>query len=162
MENPSLNETFGMPARGCLPLSILASLFCLSLLLDSCVSKEVVAKATSPDGSAVARLYEINGGATTDFAYSVQISRPWPRWDHQVANFYAAVRSDCAYGVDMKWSGNATLELRYLEAKSSMIEPSIHVGGKEIRVVSRPNVTNPAAPCGGMLYNQQGRPHDPR
>ena len=161
MESPSLHETFGLPARGCLPLSVLTLIFFLALLVDSCVSRDVVAKATSPDGSAVARLYEINGGATTDFAYSVQISRPWPRWDSQVADFYGAVRSDCAYGVDMKWTGNARLELRYLETKSSNVEPSANVGGKAIRIVPRPNTTNPAAPCGGMLYNQQGRPHDP-
>ena len=149
-----MHEKFELPARGCLPLSVLTLMFFLALLLDSCVSK-VVAKATSPDGSVVARLYEINGGATTDFSYTVQISRPWPRWDSQVAYFYGAVRSECAYGVDMKWTGNATLELRYLETASSNVEPSVNVGGKALRIVPKPNTTNSAAPCGGMLYNQQ-------
>tara|TARA_B100000929_G_C15301421_1_gene350497 strand:+ start:142 stop:603 length:462 start_codon:yes stop_codon:yes gene_type:complete len=149
-------EPFRFPAKGCFPLAILVFVFLIALLLDTCVSKEVVARATSPDGKVVARLYEINGGATTDFRYSVQLSRKWPRWDHEAASLYGAVRSNCAYGLNMRWRDDRTLELEYLEAKKTTFDRSLSVAGKEISIVLRAGVNDERAACGGMLYNLQG------
>ena len=75
MKAGEVDEALGLPTRGCLPLAVLIAIFLLTSLVDSCVSRDVVAKAVSPDGKVTARLYEINGGATTDFAYTVQLPR---------------------------------------------------------------------------------------
>jgi hypothetical protein len=156
MDEPSTYQPFRFPAKGCLPLSLLILIFLLILLLNTCVSRDEVARATSPDGSVVARLYEIDGGATTDFAYTVQLSRKWPRWDHQVADLYGAGRSKCAYGVNLRWRDNRTLVLEYLEAADATFERSVDVAGRQVNVILRSGVNDPAAPCGGMLYNLKG------
>ncbi len=145
--------------EGCIALSLLFVVMFPILLLDACISRTVVARAVSPDGKVVARLIEINGGATTDFAYAVKVSRKWPRWEHQVADFYSAVRSDCAYGVNLRWADNQTLVLEYLKAERAHFEPAVEVAGRRIRIVPKPDTSDPGAPCGGMLYNQQGRPY---
>jgi hypothetical protein len=162
MDERSTYQPFRFPAKGCLPLSLLILMFLLILLLNTCVSREVVASAKSPDGRVIARLYEINGGATTDFAYNVQLSRIWPRWDHQVASFYGAGRSKCAYGVNLRWRDNQTLDLEYLDATEATFERSVEVAGREVNVVAKAGVNDPTAPCGGMLYNLKGRPYDAR
>jgi len=159
VSEPNAYDPSRLGKKGCLALSLLLLVLFPVVLLNACISSTVVARAVSPDGKVVARLYEINGGATTDFAYTVRVSRKWPRWDHQVADFYAAHRSDCAYGVNLRWPRNDTLVLEYLDAEDASVQPAVEVAGRGIRIVPMPNTGDPKAPCGGMLYNQQGRPY---
>lgn len=129
--------------------------FCL--LLTMCVRQVEVARVRSPDSRLVASVFEINAGATTDFAYEVNVARNWPiRWDHAVAGFYGAGRSDCAYGVNLRWIGNDTLMITYKDAKSTDVDQSAQLLGRKVRIVAKSGVNDPTAPCGGMEYGQQG------
>jgi hypothetical protein len=115
-------------------------------------------RAVSPDGRLTASVFEINGGATTDFAYEVDVSRRWPiHWDHAVAGFYGAGRSNCAYGVNIRWADRDTLLITYKDAKSTDIDHAAHLFGRTVRVAVKAGVDDPSAPCGGMEYGQQGR-----
>lgn len=142
----------------CLGWVLVAVIIFLSLLLNTCVSDVEVTRATSPDGRVIASVHEINGGATTDFAYRVDMARAWPlNWTHHAASFYGAVRNDCAYGIDIRWKDDDTLLVTYLEAKSENSDPSVNLIGRTVRIVTKSGVTNAAAPCGGMEYSQEGK-----
>ena len=140
---------------GCL-ITVVMLLFSCALLLSSCVSRVEVTRLASPDGVLVARVTEINGGATTDFAYRVDVSRDWPvRWSQDVAYYYGAGRSECAYGVNVAWAGNNDLIISYLDAQSADIIPSVRVAGRTVRIISKSGVDDPSAPCGGVEYSQR-------
>lgn len=96
--------------------------------------------------------------ATTDFAYEVNIAQNWPlRWNHAVAGFYGAGRSDCAYGVNIRWINNDTLSITYKDAKSTDVDKAARMFGRTVRIITTKGVDDPAAPCGGMEYGQQGK-----
>jgi hypothetical protein len=140
---------FGL--KGCLGFGVFGLVLCISFLLTMCVSKVEVMQAKSPDGTFIASVFEINGGATTDFAYEVNVSRNWPtRWDHAVAGFYGAGRSDCAYGVNLRWLSNDTLLIAYKDAKSTDVDQAVQLSGRTVRIVTKSGVNDPIAPCGGM------------
>ena len=130
----------------------------LCILLSTCVSNVKVMEAASPDGALKARVVEGNGGATTDFGYSIVLDRAsFPHWEQRVAYFYAAHRSDCAYGVNIRWSDNDTLVVSYLDARSADVSGSARLFGRKVQIVSHSGVTDPHAPCGGMEYAQHDR-----
>jgi hypothetical protein len=130
----------------------------LFLLTKACVTDAEVMRAVSPDGELTARLFEVNGGATTDFSYHVDVERNWPLpWGRTVAGFYGAGRSDCADGVNIRWSGNRTLVVTYRDAKSADVDSTARISGRTISVVSRSGVNDPTAACGGMEYSQGGK-----
>ncbi|MEJ7932936.1 hypothetical protein WG907_01530 [Sphingobium sp. AN558] len=117
-----------------------------------------VMKAQSPDGALVATVTEINGGATTDFAYEINIARRWPiYWDHAVAGLYGAVRSDCAYGVNIRWADSNNLHITYKDATFVDIDRIAHFWGRDVRIVATGGINDTSAPCGGMEYGQQGK-----
>jgi hypothetical protein len=117
-----------------------------------------VTRVKSPDGSLLARVFEINGGATTDFAYEVNVSRNWPiHWDHAVAGLYGAGRSDCACGVNLRWIGNDTLLITYKDAKSTDVDQAARLLGRTVRIITKSGINDSTAPCGGMEYGQHGR-----
>ncbi len=130
----------------------------LPLFLGACdplggPSCEEVAWANSPDGRTHAILLETNGGATTSYGYLVELHPA----DHQgeppvsAGKLYGAVRSDCAYGVDLQWLDPTTLGLRFESAKQVHIPRSVVVGGRQVRIVAQAGLKNDDAPCGGML-----------
>lgn len=159
MNSESAYDPRRLGGKGCAGVAVLSFIFGSVALLNSCVSRDEVARATSPDGAIVARLVEINGGATTDFLYTVHLQRNWlfPLWDYQIADLYGAGRSACAYGVNLRWQDDRTLEIQYFDAKQVNVDRSESVLGRRIVVVPRAGVHDQAAPCGGMLYNQQRR-----
>ena len=155
METVSTEDRVGR--KGCLGIGLLGLIFCICLLLGTCVSRVEVMTAQSPDGSLTASVFEINGGATTDFAYEVSVARNWPiRWNHAVAGFHGAGRSDCAYGVNIRWASSDTLLITYKDAASVDVDQTARTLGRIVRVVTRAGVDDRTAPCGGMEYGQQG------
>ena len=146
---PDRERQFG--SKGCLGVGLLGLVLGVCLLLGTCVSKVEVAKTVSPDGKFIARVFEINGGATTDFAYEIDISRNLPvRWDHAVAGLYESGRSDCAYGVNVRWPDSSTLLLTYKQAKSVDIDPSLRIAGDTVKIIANDGIDEHKAPCGGM------------
>ncbi len=74
--------------KGCCGVAVLSFVFCVCLLLGTCVLRVVVARVKSPDNGLVASITETNGGATTSYGYEVDVARNWPlRWNHAVAGF---------------------------------------------------------------------------
>lgn len=133
----------------------------LAVLLCGCdltagTSRDEVAWAQSPDGRIDAILLEINGGATTSFGYVVELHPASHRGEKPVeaGKFYAAVRSNCAYGIDLHWVDRSTLALRFESARQVAVPASVNVSGRPIRILAQSGMVNSGAPCGGMLVNR--------
>jgi hypothetical protein len=118
-----------------------------------------VARVTSPAGDIDAVLIETNGGATTSFGYEVVVvGRGRLPKKKPVAYLYGAVRSENAYGLNMRWPEPDLLVIEYMRAKNAVLKKDVvSVRGKLIRVTIRSGVVDPAAPSGGMLFNLRGR-----
>lgn len=145
---------------------LFASLTCCVAisLTTSCmmVSKDEVARVSSPSGAVDAVIVETNGGAMASFGYEVfVIPTGKSTWMKQnVAFLYGAVRNEQAYGVNLRWDSSSDLAIEYLEARQEdLLTPAVSVGGEQVRVTLRSGINDPAAPPGGMLYNLNGRPH---
>ena len=121
-------------------------------------SRDVVVRLASPSGDLVATVIEINGGATTSFGYEVRVARSGlSLGGNEVASLYGAVRSESAYGVNLRWASDDVLHIEYLEARSAhLVSPGFLA--LEVQVVLAAGIPDPLAPSGGMLYNLQGRP----
>lgn len=136
----------------------------LILVLTGCFrSSDEVARVTSPSGKIDVVLVELNGGATTDFEYEVfVVPVRESTWRHKrVAFFYGAVRSENAYGVNLKWTTSSNLTLEYLRARQEdLLLAHVAIVGEPVSVILRSGVSDAKAPPGGMLYNLQGRPDD--
>lgn len=122
-------------------------------------SRDEVASAESPDGSVIAKLIEVNAGATTSFLYIVTLAgQPSSTDATEVARLYGAVRNASAYGANLRWTGPKELAVEYLDAKSAeVLHSRIVVSNAEVTVALRPNVIDNMAPAGGMQYNLAGR-----
>lgn len=132
----------------------------LPLFLAGCdllggASRDEVAWANSPDGRTHAILLETNGGATSSFGYVVELHPAGHQGERPVhaGNLYGAVRSACAYGVDLHWLGPTTLALRFKSAKQVHLSSSVMVGARRVRVIAQAGRIYHAAPCGGMVAN---------
>ena len=144
--------------------------FASAVLVTACditggASHDEVARAKSPDGLVDAVLVETNAGATTSFGYEIHIvpSGGSPSASSEIAFLYGAVRSQEAYGANLRWGSPTSLAIEYLSARSAELkQPSVSVAEHEIIVQLVDGVSDPNAPPGGMLYNLQGRPHDPQ
>jgi hypothetical protein len=138
---------------------LLASL-AVPLLALAChgVSRDEVARATSPIGTVDAVLVETNGGATTSFGYEVYLVSRAGAIDsaQRVGHLYGAVRNEQAYGVNLRWRSAERLELEYYSAISATLQqPSLRVGDQLVHVALASGVKDPEAPPGGMLFNLQ-------
>ncbi len=135
-------------------LGILLLAGCENLLGEP--SREEVAWANSPDGRTHAILSETNGGATTSFGYIVELHPALHDGSVPVnaGKLYGAVRSECAYGVDLHWLHPSTLALRFASAKQVNVPAFVTVDGHQIQVVAQAGYTNNAAPCGGMAASR--------
>lgn len=134
----------------------------LTFLLTACggllggSSRDEVAWANSPDGRTHAILSETNGGATTSYGYVVELHLSDHGGDTPVnaGTLYGAVRSECAYGVDLRWLDPSTLALRFEKAQQTNVPASVVVGGRRFRIVVQAGEVNDDATCGGMLANR--------
>lgn len=136
------------------------SLIALILVSSGCdiSSRDEVQRAKSPDGSVDAILYESNGGATTSFAYEIELLGRGSHHAQRVASLYGATRNQNAYGVNLRWSGNDELRIEYLSAIDQRVfHPKMELAGRSIQVVLKSGIEDHSAPSGGMYYNLQAR-----
>ena len=145
-------------------MKIHITLMSLFLLLLFCSSKDdghEVFRVLSPSSKVEAILVETNGGATTSYGYVVYLERTENKTSKiEVAKFYGAVRSNSAYGVNIKWVSDNELQIEYLEAKSAeILKPSIELENVHYKVNLKAGIEDASAPSGGMFYNLQGRPN---
>jgi hypothetical protein len=119
-----------------------------------------VTHVTSPNGSLEAVLSETNGGATTSFGYEVSVGSKGAKTLTHVASLYGAVRNEQAYGVNLSWTGDHALRVQYLRAKAVQnVSKSVTVGGQQVEIELQSGIEDPAAPSGGMHYNQTKQNH---
>ncbi len=132
------------------------AVFLSSSCLDFDSSFDEVARVTSPTSKFDAVLAETNGGATTSFGYEVFLVPKGEKIARGkgVASFYGAVRSEHAYGVNLKWESSHSLVIEYLEARGATLsQQKITINDEVVSVAMRSGVSDPSAPPGGMLYN---------
>ena len=133
---------------------------CLGLLFGACVSRDEVARATSPDGQIDAVLVETNGGATTDFGYDVflTIHRRSADRGMRVASLYGAIRSDSAYGANLHWTAPEVLLIEYDSVRGvPWVDSQPDFDKTRFQVRLRPGIVDSTAPGGGMLLNLEKR-----
>jgi hypothetical protein len=135
----------------------IANAVVVAILCAGCtklVSRRVVARVPSPDGTLEAILTETNGGATTSFGYDVSITANGSSEAKSVATLYGATRSKTAYGVDIRWLDERTLTILYLDAKSVQhVMTQIRVARHVVDIVLQSGIDNPSAPPGPMHAN---------
>jgi hypothetical protein len=126
-------------------------------------SFDEVARIQNPINACDAVVVETNGCATTSFGYQVFLlprDKQPKRGDPAVANFYGAVRSEKAYGVNLRWQDPGTLAIEYLEAQNAdQRNAELNVLGQPIRIIIKAGISDPNAPGGGMLFNLQKQHH---
>ena len=134
------------------------ALLLLSACLSSTVSRDEVARVTSPSRRTDAVLVESNGGATTPFAYFVYLvpkGAPVPVRG-EIARLIAATRNEQAWGVNLRWDGPAQLFIEYRDARDTQfLRDRVLVGTDSISIALKDGVVDPSAPPGGMLFNIQ-------
>jgi len=126
---------------------------------DPC-SSDTVVRMTSPSRRLEALLDENNCGATTDFGYVISLRPVASSVANavRVASAYGAVRSDQAYGMNLVWVDENTLEIQYWRARWVTLEhPDVSVDGATIAIHMKADVRDESAPAGGMLYNIERR-----
>jgi hypothetical protein len=128
----------------------------LGLLMCGCLSRDEVLRVTSPDGRIDAIVFETDCGATCSFGYEIWLAPKGKRGGEEVATLDAAVRSEQAYGVNLKWLDADKLSVEYLRADHSiLLRQAADVAGHSVRVSRNGGVDDPQAPAGGMLYNRR-------
>ena len=127
-------------------------------LLGCFVSKAEVARVPSPDGALEAVVTEVDGGATTSYAYVVSLGPAGQRGTSRIAYLDGAARSARSWGVNVRWPTNEAVEIEYLTARETELERStIAIGGRTIRVTLRSGIDDPAAPPGSMSRGRNER-----
>jgi hypothetical protein len=128
-----------------------ALVFLAWLILALQPTRDEVAAVPSPDGQFVARLYEINGGATTSFGYQVTLAETRVSAEHEVAHLYGAVRNASAYGANLRWAQRRELSIEFLEARSTnLVAPTLRFPRADIVVVLRSGIADESARPGAM------------
>lgn len=107
-------------------------------------------------------MFELNGGVTTSFAYEVHVvptgKKPIEVRGAELANLYGSVRSESAYGANLRWQDDRTLVVEYLEARNAQLNhPTLEINGTTVTLKLQSGVIDPAAPPGGMLFNRKDR-----
>jgi hypothetical protein len=138
--------------RAAIMLTPLLMLTGCNLLGD--VSRDQVATVVSPDGATRAILFETNGGATTSYGYEIELA-PLSQDGEVVAagRLLGAARSQCSWGVNMRWLSSTELAIDFQEADRTELPTQVEVGAKSVRLTERSGQSDQTAPCGGMLRN---------
>jgi hypothetical protein len=130
----------------------------LAAICIGCKSSESheVANVASPNGALKAVVTESNGGATTSFGYDVNVGLNRNDESKRVATLYGATRNANAYGVNLHWTGDDTLQIEYFKAKAVLnVVNAVEVSGRSVRVVLVGGRLDPTAKAGSMWLNRQ-------
>lgn len=130
------------------------------VLISSDVSKDEVARVTSPLGDIDAVLVETSGGATVSFGYEVSLVPRGVKGPGTLSAFlYGATRNDRAYGANLRWGSESNLQVEFAHAKRATLDkPIVTVVGRKVQVELREGITDAIAPAGSMFRNLPGKP----
>ena len=101
---------------------------------------------------------ESGGGATVSYGYEIFLTHAGGStiWGTKVAELYAAIRTDSAMGVNLRWRSNDSLRIEYLRAQSvNKFTPSVKFHNQTVLVSLDSGIADPRAPSGSMHYNLQ-------
>jgi hypothetical protein len=134
----------------------LAATALLALMGCSPVSRDQVAWTASPDQRIHAILLETNGGATTSFGYEIELHPASNGGEKPIfaGKLNGAARSECSYGVNLRWLSSDQLAVEFLGADKVALPDKVQLSGKTVRIVARTSVSDENAPCGGMLASK--------
>lgn len=119
-------------------------------------SRDEVLRVRSPSGEMEAVVFEVNGGATTSFAYEVAIEDSrLIGITRKVAYTYGAIRNNKgAYGVIPRWVSEEELHIEfYSSGYDEIFSPYQRLFANPVRVEMKLNINDLSAPAGGMLRN---------
>jgi len=111
-------------------------------------SSDEIATIESPNGEILAKLIEVNGGATTSYGYEVYLSSKNSYFDtEKVAFLYGALKNKSAYGVNLVWVGNEQLHIEYLTAISAeLIQSKWSSYTGNVTIIIKPGVKGNSIP----------------
>ena len=112
-------------------------------------SREEVLRLHSPSGKTDAVVIEVNGGATTAFAYEVRLEESGgTKKSTKVAYFYAPWRNvKGASGLDLKWISADELHIEFFASRTEeLLKPVVKLSNETVRVLLKPGVDNQTAP----------------
>lgn len=106
----------------------------------------------SPDGDMTAQIFEYSTyGDYWRYEIYLRNANRVIRLSTKVADLSAAKVNSCAAGVDLVWTSDSDLEIRFLQADYSQIpHERVRVGGRWVTVKLVPQSTNNSARCGSM------------
>src|SRR5574343_1223152 len=108
-------------------------------------SRDEVLRVRSPSGEMEAVVFEINGGATTSFAYEVDIEDSrLIGMTRKVAYAYGAIRNNKrAYGVNTRWVSDEELHIEFYSARhDEVFSPYPRLFATPVRVEMKLNIND--------------------
>lgn len=130
-------------------------LIAIAALLSSCSDEgEEALKAASPNGKYQAIVMESSEGSTTSYYYRVCVVQPEEKCSKrsEVAMLYDAARSRTSYGVNLLWTDNDHLEIRYLIAKQATISRT--KSASNVLIELKAGIDDPNAKPGAMTMTK--------
>ena len=123
-------------------------------LMSGCTSRDQVARITSPDGQVDAVVFESDCGAICDVVDEVWVVPRGRRHGDKVAWFDDAVRSERAWGVNVKWDSAHHLVIEYLSAgQAKLLMQKTVIAGQDVQISMRSGTSEPLVPVGEMVNN---------
>jgi hypothetical protein len=112
-----------------------------------------VMRVPGPNGKLDVVVLEWSPGAMASYTHTVCLVRAGERCsnDDVTVRFYAAVRSESAYGVTPVWTSQTEVEVRYLAARQKqVVSTSKTIDGETVVVTLKDGIDHPGAPSGSM------------
>lgn len=134
----------------------------VGFLICGCTSRDQVVRVTSPDGQVDALVFESDCGAIRDVMDEVWVVPRGSRHGDEVAWFDDAVRSERAWGVNVKWDSAHHLVIEYLSAgQAKLLMQKAVIAGQDVQISMHDGISDPLAPAGEMLHHPRSEDMSP-
>jgi len=108
-----------------------------------------------------ALVFESDCGAICDVVDEVWVVPRGSRHGDEVAWFDDAVRSERAWGVNVKWDSAHHLVIEYLSAgQAKLLMQKTVIAGQDVQISMRDGISDPLAPAGEMPHHPRSTPED--
>jgi hypothetical protein len=129
-----------------MPLAVMAAI----TLLGGCAQHVEAARVPCSDGRVDAVLVESHRGSGSAYWYDVYVLPTGAPYDsgQTAVTLRGAVRNERLRGANLKWLQPDLLTVEFESAQSiEQALVSVHVGGRDVRVMLNPGITDPGAPA---------------
>lgn len=139
----------------------------VGFLICGCTSRDQVVRVTSPDGqtgtwtpSSSNRIVARYVTSWTKFGWSQGEAAMVTRW--LGSTFDDAVRSQRAWGVNVKWDSAHHLVIEYLSAgQAKLLMQKAVIAGQDVQISMHDGISDPLAPAGEMLHHPRSEDMSP-